>query len=75
MVLELQRATEFGLMTIERIKELQAGTPVILLADDLRTRELGKLSGADEVLESPPSFAALQAAVIRTLSRPAKVEQ
>jgi uncharacterized protein (TIGR02266 family) len=73
VVLELQRSTAFGLNTIERIKELHAGTPVILLAEDLRTRELGKMSGADEVLETPPSFAALQAAVIRTLSRPARV--
>ncbi len=73
VLLELQRSTEFRVATIEDCKARQPGTPIILLAEDPQTRELGKLSGADEVLETPPSFAALQAAVIRTLSRPAKV--
>jgi len=72
-----RRPSSLGLMTIESIKAQTvegSATPVILLAGDLRTRELGKQAGADEVLEAPPSFAALQAAIVRTLSRPTKVE-
>jgi uncharacterized protein (TIGR02266 family) len=72
-----RRPSSLGVTTIDGIKRQpgDAGaTPVILLAGDLRTRELGKQAGADEVLEAPPSFATLQAAIVRTLSRPAKVE-
>jgi len=76
VLLDVDRSTELGIKTIEEIKArgaMSSPLPVILLAADLRARELGKIAGADEVLEAPPSFAALQAAVIRTLSRPAKV--
>lgn len=73
VVIDLERASSLSAETVARLKMRDAGTPVILLAGDLRTRELGKLAGADEVLETPPSFQALQGAVIRTLSRPAKV--
>jgi uncharacterized protein (TIGR02266 family) len=71
VVVDTERAPDLGPSAVDDIK--RRGTPVILLAGDLRTRELAKQAGADEVLETPPSFAALQAAVIRTLSRPAKV--
>jgi hypothetical protein len=46
---------------------------VILLAGDVRVRNAGKTSGADEALATPPSYHELQAAVIRMLSRPASV--
>ena len=78
VVLDVDRSAELGVQTVEDIKRRGQGgaaTPVILLAPDLRSRELGKLAGADEVLEAPASFAALQAAVIRTLSRPAAVAE
>jgi uncharacterized protein (TIGR02266 family) len=75
VVLDVDRSHEVGVHTVEAIKQTEATQmlPVILLAGDLRARELGKQAGADEVLEAPPSFAALQAAVIRTLSRPSKI--
>jgi uncharacterized protein (TIGR02266 family) len=76
VVLDVDRSNDFGVHTVESIKQADETRmlPVILLAGDLRARELAKQAGADEVLEAPPSFAALQAAVIRTLSRPSKVE-
>jgi uncharacterized protein (TIGR02266 family) len=73
VVLDVDRSAELGVHTLEDIKTRMVGLPVILLAGDLRARELGKLAGADEVLEAPPSFAALQAAVIRTLSKPSMI--
>ncbi len=77
VILDVERSPHLGVSTIEMIKKSSstvAPLPVILLAGDLRTRELGRLAGAEEVLETPPSFVALQAAVMRTLSRPTKVE-
>jgi DNA-binding response OmpR family regulator len=47
--------------------------PVILLAGDPQARTKGKEAGADEALATPPSYGELQAAVIRTLSRPAAI--
>jgi len=47
--------------------------PVILLAGDPSARARGKQAGADEALATPPSYGELQAAVIRTLSRPSAV--
>jgi uncharacterized protein (TIGR02266 family) len=73
VLLDLERASHLSTQTVDRLKADAPGTPVILLAADLRARELGRLAGADEILEAPPSFQALQAAVIRTLSRPAQV--
>ena len=72
VVLDVERSTFLSARSVEDLRRVSA-TPIILLASDLATRELGRVSGADEVLESPPSFQLLQGAVIRTLSRPAKV--
>ena len=74
VILDVERSTELSTRTVSRVKQSN-GVPVILLAGDLRTRELGKIEGADELLETPPSFVALQQAVIRTLSRPAQVAE
>lgn len=74
VVLDIERSTELSVRTVSQVKQ-HGGVPVILLAADLRARELGKLEGADELLETPPSFFALQGAVIRTLSRPVRVAQ
>lgn len=72
VVLDIERAASLSARTVEQLRRVSAA-PVILLAGDLAARELGRTDGADEVLETPPSFQALQGAVIRTLSRPAKI--
>ena len=72
IVLDIERATALSARTVGQLRRLCA-VPIILLASDLGARELGRTDGADEVLETPPSFQALHAAVIRTLSRPAKI--
>jgi uncharacterized protein (TIGR02266 family) len=77
VVVDLDLLPEMGLRCIraakERAKAQAHSTPVILLAGDLRARQAGKTSGADEALATPPSYHDLQAAVIRMLSRPASV--
>jgi len=73
IVVDVERSASLSARSIDVLKQ-RTQAPVILLAGDLRTRELGKSAGADEVLATPPSFSVLQGAVIRTLSRPAKVE-
>jgi len=73
VIVDVERSASLSARSIDNIKQ-RTQAPVILLAGDLRTRELGKSAGADEVLETPPSFSVLQGAVIRTLSRPAKIE-
>jgi uncharacterized protein (TIGR02266 family) len=77
VLVDLDLMPEMGLRCIraakERAKAQAHPTPVILLAGDLRVRQAGKTSGADEALATPPSYHELQAAVIRMLSRPASV--
>jgi uncharacterized protein (TIGR02266 family) len=77
VVVDLDVRPEMGLRCIRSAKSHAAtmgqGTPVILLAGDSRVRQAGKDAGADESLATPPSYHELQAAVIRTLSRPATV--
>jgi DNA-binding response OmpR family regulator len=77
VVVDLDVHPEMGLRCIRAAKTREAAqahpTPVILLAGDHRVRQAGKTSGADEALATPPSYHELQAAVIRTLSRPAAV--
>ena len=77
VVVDLDVNPEMGLRSIRaakvRAEAMAHATPVILLAGDHRVRQAGKTSGADEALATPPSYHELQAAVIRTLSRPAAV--
>lgn len=77
VVIDLDVQPEMGLRCIRSAKAHAAAqehsTPVILLAGDHRVRAAGKTAGADEALATPPSYHELQAAVIRTLSRPAAV--
>ncbi len=77
VVVDLDVKPEMGLRCIRSTKtRAQAAanaTPVIILAGDPRVRQAGKGAGADEALATPPSYHELQAAVIRTLSRPAAV--
>jgi uncharacterized protein (TIGR02266 family) len=73
LILDIDRAVDMSARTVADLRartDLEADMPIIFLAADLRARELAREAGAAEVLESPPSFATLQAAVIRTLSRP-----
>lgn len=72
ILLDIERAASLSARSVFQLRSLSP-VPIILLASDLGARELGRADGADEVLETPPSFQALQAAVIRTLSRPAKI--
>lgn len=48
-------------------------TPTIVLGANELTRERARILGADETVASPPVFAALQAAVIHCLGKPATV--
>lgn len=77
VVVDLDVHPEMGLRCIRAAKTHEAtqahATPVILLAGDPRVRGAGKTAGADEALATPPSYHELQAAVVRTLSRPAAV--
>jgi uncharacterized protein (TIGR02266 family) len=81
VVVDLDVRPEMGLRCIrsakshitERGQGTRSTTPVILLSGDARVRQAGKSAGADEALATPPSYHELQAAVIRTLSRPAAV--
>ena len=78
VLVDLDLQPEMGIRCIraakERAQTLQHPTPVILLAGDGRVRTAGKAAGADESLATPPSYHELQAAVIRTLSKPASVK-
>ncbi len=77
VVLDLDVHPEMGLRCVRSTRAHAAkqahATPVIILAGDHRVRAAGKAAGADEALATPPSYHELQAAVIRTLSRPAAV--
>ena len=77
VVVDLDLRIELGMKTIHAAKARDAAmshsTPVIILAGNPEVRANGKAAGADESLATPPSFQDLQAAVIRTLSRPAAV--
>ncbi len=77
VIVDLDVRPELGLRTIAasraHAEKSQHRTPVILLAGDPQKRAAGKAAGADEALATPPSYHDLQAAVIRTLSRPAAV--
>jgi uncharacterized protein (TIGR02266 family) len=77
LLVDLDLAPWVGLRAIEITKQKStreaSSPPIILLAGDATVRERGQKAGADEALATPPSFHALQAAVIRTLSRPAAV--
>jgi uncharacterized protein (TIGR02266 family) len=78
VLVDLDLQPDMGLRCIRAAKEhaaaLDSPTPVILLAGSLRVRTAGKAAGADEALATPPSYHELQAAVIRTLSRPVSVK-
>lgn len=77
VVVDLDQRTEVGLETIRATKDRERKsrhtTPVILLANNPKVRAAGKEAGADEALATPPSYADLQSAIIRMLSRPAAV--
>jgi uncharacterized protein (TIGR02266 family) len=77
VVVDLDVRGELGLKVILAAKARDAATqhstPVIILAGHPDARAQGKAAGADEALATPPSYNDLQAAVIRTLSRPAAV--
>lgn len=77
VVVDLDVRPEMGIRCIRAAKTHVSGTgrgvPVILLGGDARVRQAGKEAGADEALATPPSYHELQAAVIRTLSRPSAV--
>jgi uncharacterized protein (TIGR02266 family) len=77
VVVDLDLQPEMGLRCVRAAKAhaaaTQSPTPVITLAGNQRVRDAGKAAGADEGLATPPSYHELQAAVIRTLSRPASV--
>jgi uncharacterized protein (TIGR02266 family) len=70
VIADLDVSSLVGQNAIAAAKALGEGTPVIILAGDAQLRESGKAAGAVEALATPPSFHQLQAAVIRTLSRP-----
>lgn len=75
VIVDLDLRAEMGMRVITAAKTGRDKTPpVILLAGNPGARSRGKSAGADEALETPPSFHDLQAAVIRTLSRPATVK-
>jgi uncharacterized protein (TIGR02266 family) len=77
VVVDLDLRSELGMKTILAAKARDAAinhsTPVIILAGSAEARAQGKAAGADESLATPPSFQELQAAVIKTLSRPSAV--
>jgi len=77
VVVDLDLRSELGMKTVLAAKArdaaMQHSTPVIILAGNADVRAQGKAAGADEALATPPSFQELQAAVIKTLSRPAAV--
>lgn len=77
LVVDLDQRTEAGLQTIRAAKQRQVRDahplPVILMAQNPKIRALGKEQGADEALQTPPSYADLQGAIIRALVRPASV--
>jgi type IV pilus assembly protein PilZ len=79
VIVDLDVRPEIGMRVIQIARSLatkQPGhktPPVILLAGDPSARARGKQAGADEALATPPSYGELQAAVIRTLSRPSAV--
>ncbi len=79
LVVDLDQRTEVGLQTIRAAKARQEREhqplPVILMAQSAKIRALGKEHGADEALQTPPSYADLQGAIIRALVRPASVSK
>jgi uncharacterized protein (TIGR02266 family) len=78
VIVDLDVRPEIGMRVIKAAKSGTHGQrtpPVILLAGDANARARGKDAGADEALATPPSYHDLQAAVIRTLSRPSAVAE
>ena len=75
IIVDLDVRPDLGMQTIARARKRPVQMPIILLAGDARRRDAGKAAGADEALATPPSFHDLQAAVVRTLSRPAAVAE
>lgn len=74
VIVDLDLQPAMGMRVIEAARATQdKRPPVILLAGDPQARAHGKSAGADESLATPPSYHDLQAAVIRTLSRPETV--
>jgi type IV pilus assembly protein PilZ len=77
VIVDLDVRPEIGMRVIKSAKSGgptgKRQPPVILLAGDPNARTRGKQAGADEALATPPSYHDLQAAVIRTLSRPSAV--
>jgi uncharacterized protein (TIGR02266 family) len=73
LVVDLDVRGELGMRIIASAKARSTATPVIILAGHPDARAMGKAAGADEALATPPSYQELQAAVIRTLSRPVAV--
>ncbi len=77
VIVDLDVRPDLGVRAIDAARKQEAKTgqrvPVILLAGDAQRRAQGKSLGADEALATPPAYHDLQAAVIRTLSRPVVV--
>jgi uncharacterized protein (TIGR02266 family) len=76
-LVDLDRRPAVGMRIIATARaRAEAGqpTPVIALAGNPEARAQAVAAGALEALATPPSFRDLQAAVVRTLSRPAAVE-
>lgn len=59
--------------TIARAREAPDPVPVIALVSTEADRDRARALGVGEVIPSPPAFSALQAAVIRSLAKPAAV--
>ena len=77
VIVDLDVRPDMGMRIITAAKEREQKsgqvTPIIILAADAQRRATGKAAGADEALQTPPSYHDLQGAVIRTLSRPAAI--
>lgn len=64
-----------GLLALRLAKASGRPLPVIATAHQPKDRARAQELGADEVLANPPSFPDLQAAVVRTLGRPAGMKR
>ena len=77
LVVDLDQRTAAGIQTIRAAKHRQERNqqplPIIVMAQNPKVRAQGKEEGADEALQTPPSYADLQGAIVRALIRPASV--
>ncbi|MFH0900206.1 MAG: TIGR02266 family protein [Pseudomonadota bacterium] len=72
VVIDLGEEPE-GLMALRLAKTASHPVPAIVVAPHERARQRARELGADEVLNSPPAFADLQAAILRALSKPLRI--